>query len=104
MVEKLVPDTADDDVVAQYEVDKIGQADPKQHEANVSESEEDAIAAVEKHQEDMVEENVFEREVPIVNDIHHQENVPVWVDMMPEKIVRQPENTPPAVKLGQDKY
>ena len=38
-----------------------------------------------KHQEDKVEENVLERVVPIVDDdVHHQENVPVQVDMSAE--------------------
>ena len=76
MAEYSVPGTA----VAQYEVNKIGQADPKQHLSDL----EDAIADIGKHQEDRVE-NILEREVPIVeDDLRHQENVPVWVDTMAE--------------------
>ena len=92
MVENFVPDTADDVVVvALHEAGKIGQAaDPKQQgmvETNLSDLE-DAIADAGEHQGDMVEENVLEREIPIVDDIRHQENVPVLVDTTDGEIVR----------------
>lgn len=48
---------------------------------------EDVIADVVKHQEDMVEKNVLEREVPILDDVHDQENDPVRVDATAGEIV-----------------
>ena len=69
---------------------KIGQADPKKHEANVSDLE-DAIVNIAKHQEDMVEENIPEREVPIVDDVHHQGKVLVRVDTTTEANVSDSE-------------
>ena len=62
IVEKFVADTADD---IEYEAGEIGRAGPKQG--------------------DMAEANL--REVPILDDVHDQENDPVRVDATAEEIV-----------------
>lgn len=66
-----------------------GRVDTTTAEANVTDLEE--IVDVVKHQEeeDMVEESILERVLPIVDDgVHHQKNVPVRADTTAEEIVR----------------